>query len=66
MSRQYFIFSRCTGGCFDLRKLDGMKVSASAGYKKLRLQRVTAPLCERRQAFSSTNKMVGFRAWTFQ
>lgn len=33
--QECFVFGRRTSGYFDLRKLDGTKVSASASYKKL-------------------------------
>lgn len=45
-----FIFGRRTSGYFDLRKLDGTKIYASASYKKLKLlERASTLLCERRQ-----------------
>lgn len=47
-----FVFGRRSSGYFDLRTLDGTKISASASYKKLRLvQRASALLVERRAAF---------------
>ncbi len=49
-----FIFGRRNSGYFDIRKLDGTKVHASASYKKLKLlSKTTSLLCERRQAASS-------------
>lgn len=45
---------RRTSGYFDLRKLDGTKVTASANVKKLKLiERATTLLCERRDGKSS-------------
>jgi hypothetical protein len=47
-----FVFGRRTRGYFDLRTLDGTKVSASASYKKLTLvKKASALLVERRAAF---------------
>jgi 5-methylcytosine-specific restriction endonuclease McrA len=44
-----FIFGRRSSGYFDLRKLDGAKISASANYKELKLlSKASALLCERR------------------
>jgi len=49
--QECFIFGRRTSGYFDLRKLDGTKVSASASYKKLRLlERANTFLSERRES----------------
>jgi len=49
--QECFVFGRRTSGYFDLRKLDGTKVSASASYKKLRLlERANTFLCERRES----------------
>lgn len=49
-----FIFGRRSSGYFDLRKLDGTKVHASANYKKLKLlERAKSMLCERREGNSS-------------
>jgi hypothetical protein len=46
-----FVFGRRRSGYFDLRTLDGTKVSASASYKKLTIvQKATACLVERRVA----------------
>lgn len=46
-----FIFGRRTSGYFDLRKLDGSKIHASASYKKLKLLEPTNTLLiERRMA----------------
>ncbi len=47
-----FVFGRRSSGYFDLRLLDGTKISASASYKKLAvIQRASACLIERRAAF---------------
>ena len=47
-----FVFGRRSSGYFDLRQLDGTKVSASVSYKKLTMvQRATALVVERRGAF---------------
>lgn len=47
--QECFIFGRRTSGYFDLRKLDGTKVHASASYKKLKLlESANTLLCERR------------------
>jgi RRXRR protein/HNH endonuclease len=47
-----FVFGRRSSGYFDLRTLDGTKVSASASYKKLNvIQKASATLVERRAAF---------------
>jgi 5-methylcytosine-specific restriction endonuclease McrA len=49
-----FIFGRRKSGYFDLRRLDGTKIHASANYKKLiPLERAGTILCERRSANSS-------------
>lgn len=49
-----FVFGRRSSGYFDLRLLDGTKVSASASNKKLVvIQRASACLVERRAAFPS-------------
>ncbi len=50
-----FVFGRRSSGYFDLRTLDGTKISASASYKKLTVvQRASSLLVERRAAFPST------------
>ena len=47
-----FVFGRRSKGYFDLRTLDGTKISASASYKNLNiLQKASACLVERRAAF---------------
>ena len=58
-----FIFGRRNSGYFDIRKLDGTKVHASASYKKLKLlSETTSLLCERRQAASSPQLKQGVSA----
>ncbi len=58
-----FIFGRRNSGYFDIRKLDGTKVHASASYKKLKLlSKTTSLLCERRQAASSPQLKQGVSA----
>ncbi|HHV01615.1 MAG TPA: HNH endonuclease [Defluviitoga tunisiensis] len=53
-NQECFIFGRRTSGYFDLRKLDGTKVTASASVKKLKLiERANTLLCERREGNSS-------------
>jgi hypothetical protein len=50
--RVCFVFGRRSSGYFDLRTLDGTKISASASYKKLTMiQKASACLVERRVAF---------------
>lgn len=50
--RVCFVFSRRSSGYFDLRTLDGTKISASASYKKLDIiQKASACLVERKAAF---------------
>jgi RRXRR protein/HNH endonuclease len=50
--RYCFVFGRRSSGYFDLRTLDGTKISASASYKKLAvIQKASACLVERRAAF---------------
>lgn len=52
--QECFIFGRRSSGYFDLRKLDGTKVHASASYKKLQLlERANTLLYERRNGNSS-------------
>ncbi len=58
-----FIFGRRNSGYFDIRKLDGTKVNASASYKKLKLlSKTTSLLCERRQVASSPQLNQGVSA----
>lgn len=50
-NQECFIFGRRSSGYFDLRKLDGTKIHASASYKKLSLlEPRKTMLCERRTA----------------
>lgn len=52
--QECFIFGRRSSGYFDLRKLNGTKVHASASYKKLKLlERANTLLHERREGNSS-------------
>ena len=61
--QECFIFCRRVSGSFDVRLLDGAKISPCAGYKKLRLLQIcNGFLMERRTAFPSTAKVVGFHA----
>jgi len=53
-NQECFVFGRRATGYFDLRLLDGTKISASASYKKCkRLERAKTMLVERRTAISS-------------
>lgn len=46
-----FIFGRRASGSFDIRKLDGTKISAGISYKKLTLiSKRRSLICERREA----------------
>jgi N6-L-threonylcarbamoyladenine synthase len=50
--RECFIFGRRSSGYFDLRTLDGARLSASVSHKKLKLiEMADTLLCERRAAF---------------
>jgi hypothetical protein len=50
-----FVFGRRSSGYFDLRALDGTKISPSARYNTLKVvQRASARLVERRAAFPHT------------
>lgn len=51
--RECFVFGRRVSGCFDLRKIDGTKVSASASYKKLKLLEKSNGQITERSAVSS-------------
>ena len=54
-NQECFIFGRRKSGYFDLRKLDGTKIHASAPYKKLNLlEPRKTMLCERRKAIPPT------------
>ncbi len=58
-----FIFGRRSTGYFDIRKLDGTKVSASVNYKKLKLlSKTSSLLCERREAATSSRLKSGVSA----
>ena len=47
--QECFVFGRRTRGYFDLRKLEGIKVSASANVKEIRLlEKTNLLLCERK------------------
>jgi len=55
-----FVFGRRSSGYFDLRTLDGIKIHASASYKKLIvIQKATAYLIERRGGIPPTSEEVG-------
>jgi len=61
--QECFIFGRRVSGSFDVRLLDGIKISPCAGYKKLKLLQIcNGFLMERRMAFPSTAEAVGFHA----
>jgi hypothetical protein len=61
--QECFIFGRRSSGYFDLRKLDGTKIHASANYKKIKLLENTSTLlCERRKAASSPRLKAGVSA----
>jgi N6-L-threonylcarbamoyladenine synthase len=63
LGKECFIFGRRTSGHFDLRLLNGTKVSASAGCKKLRLlEKSKTLLIERRLAFPPTTEVTGVHA----
>lgn len=54
-NQECFIFGRRSSGYFDLRKLDGTKIHASASYRKLKLLETRKLiLCERRLAIPPT------------
>ncbi len=58
-----FIFGRRSTGRMDVRLLDGARINASAGYKKLvLLEKPKYILTERRTAVPLTGKPVGFSA----
>ena len=53
-NQECFIFGRRSSGSFDIRKLDGTKLSAGVTYKKLELiERAKSYLIERRERLSS-------------
>jgi hypothetical protein len=52
--KECFIFGRRSSGSFDIRKLDGIKISASVSYKKLKLvEKKSALLIERKEGVFS-------------
>ena len=62
-NQECFIFGRRSNGSFDIRLLDGTKISAGISYKKLKLlEKRKSYLVERREAVSPTTKVVGFPA----
>ena len=61
--QECFIFGRRSSGSFDIRLLDGTKISAGISHKKLKLiEKRKSYLIERRIAVPSTAKAVGFPA----
>ena len=61
--RECFIFARRSSGGFDVRRLDGTKISAWVSCSKLiLLERRSSYLTERRRAVPSTVETVGFPA----
>ena len=61
--QECFIFGRRVNGSFDVRSLDGTKISPCARYKKLSLQQIcNGFLTERRTAFPPTAEAVGLHA----
>ena len=62
-NKECFIFSRRSSGSFDIRLLDGTKISAGISYKKLKLiEKRKSYLTERRTAVPPATKVVGFLA----
>ena len=62
-NKECFIFGRRSSGSFDVRFLDGTKLSAGVSYKKLKLlEKRKSYLIERKTVVSSTVKTVGFPA----
>lgn len=62
-NQECFIFGRRSNGSFDIRLLDGTKISAGVSYKKLKLsEKRNSFLTERRWAVLPTTKVVGFSA----
>ena len=57
-----FIQGRRSSGYFQLKKLDGTLVSASASYKKLKLAETAKHFITERRAVPPTNEFVGFPA----
>ena len=61
--QECFIFGRRSSGSFDIRLVDGTKINAGAGYKKLTLLETRKSyLVERRRAVPPTTEVVGFPA----
>lgn len=61
--QECFIFGRRSSGSFDVRTLDGTKISPCAGYKKLKmLETAKCTLLERKWQFLPTVETVGFPA----
>ena len=61
--QECFIFGRRSSGSFDIRLLDGTKLSAGVNYKKLKLlEKRKSYLIERRTAVPPTVETVGFPA----
>lgn len=61
--QECFIFGRRSRGSFDVRLLDGTKISAGISYKKLHLLETRKSyLVERRTAVPPTTEVVGFPA----
>ena len=60
-NQEGFIFGRRSSGYFDIRKLDGTKLSASVSYKKLELlNKAKSYILERRATFLPVAKARGF------
>ena len=63
LGKEAFVFARRTSGSFDIRTLDGIKLSAGVTYKKLELLEKRKPLLtERRAALLPIDKSRGIRA----
>lgn len=61
--KECFIFGRRSSGSFDIRMLDGTKISAGINCKKLKIiEKRKSYLTERRKAVPPTTKVVGFPA----
>ena len=59
--QECFIFGRRVSGSFDIRRLDGIKISAGVSFKKLKLiEKAKTLLIERRGLFPPTFKRRGF------
>lgn len=62
-NQECFIFGRRSSGSFDIRLLDGTKLSAGVSYKKIKLlEKRKSYLTERKMAVPPTVKTVGFPA----